>query len=509
MGALGLGVCARASGQEPPQPRNSLPESTKTTGSETVRVCLRLDDGMPFLGEANLRLKASEGATVAPVSENMGNYQFTGVAPGHYVVEVSAAGFLGQQLSTDVTAGNGQRALFVVMVRRTDEANPAEATEEKTRTTGSAVASADRRSEKEAPSPLPPTEGRDYWRDHELEKVVPPVETGVACPAERVLAGTAHQMSEFVDTMEKFTATEEVVHYAMRKSGEPAQPQKRQFTYVATVTKNRDGIFVVDEFRNGSDATQLFPGNLATRGLPALALIFHPLMARDFDFQCEGMGQRGGRQTWQVHFAQRHDRPMQIREYNINGRIRAVALEGRAWIDPGSFQVVRLETELESPVPEIRLTKEHTVLEYAPVRFAQSGQEVWLPQRAELYVERNEKRYYRMHIFSDFRLFNVETAQTVQAPRGSYSFTNLTDQDVKGELTVMSSVGGAEGRVIKLKFTVPARGRVIKTVGPGKDVDAAEASVVAAQFVYAGEDWAVRVDANLGRESTIDVVVEK
>jgi len=294
----------------------------------------------------------------------------------------------------------------------------------------------------------------------------------------------------------------------VRKSGELDAPEKRQFSYVVTVTQNLLGTFLLDEFRNGSNSTEMFPGHVATRGLPALALIFHPLLEADFEFKCEGMGQWGGREVWQMHFAQRSDHPVRIREYNVNGNVFPVSLEGRAWIDPGSFQVVRLETELEKPIPQIQLTKEHMAIDYAPVRFAQSGQEIWLPQKAELYVERHERRYYRRHSYSDFKLFNVETAQAVQAPRGSYSFTNLTDRDVRGELTVMSKVAGTAGQVITLRFTVPARGRVIKTVGVGKDVNVAGTSVVAARFVYAGEEGAMRVDANLVKESTLDVVPE-
>ena len=517
MGALAFSACGWGRAQEPPQATNSLPESAKKAEGATVRVCLRLDDGMPFLGEARVRMKASQGEELAGVEGSMGEYRFANALPGTYLVDVDAPGFLLQQLRTEVEAGGGQRTLFLVMNRRVVGTGETKAAEPKAEAepTGAATFVAEPKAEAGKAGPKSEMEkaekgaatgARDYWREHELEQVVPPVEPGAACPTDKVLAGTGRRMSEFVSTLEKFTATETVEHYTVRRSGEMEKLERREFAYVVTVSRNVMGTFLLEEFRNGSTDPRLFPAQVATLGLPALALVFHPEISGDFNFQCEGLGSWEGRQVWQVHFKQRSDRQKRMRGYQVNERFHSESLEGRAWIDPGSFQVVRLETELEQPIPEIRLRIEHTAIDYAPKRFSLSEQEIWLPLTAELYVERNDRRFYRKHAFSDFRLFNVETSQAVQAPRGSYSFTNLTDREVKGELTVTSNAEGAEGKIVTLRIALPARGRVIKMVGPGKDVNVPGTSVVAARFVYEGEDGAVRVDANLVTESTLDVV---
>jgi hypothetical protein len=141
------------------------------------------------------------------------------------------------------------------------------------------------------------------------------------------------------------------------------------------------------------------------------------------------------------------------------------------------------------------------------VKFAATGQEIWLPAGAEVYVERQKRRYFRRHTFKDFRLFNVDTSQAVNAPKGSYSFTNLTDTDMTGELTVIPKEG-VPGETITLRFQVPARRTVIKTVGPGKDVSLPVASVGSAKFVHSGEADAVKVDVDLVKETTLDVIPE-
>jgi hypothetical protein len=310
-----------------------------------------------------------------------------------------------------------------------------------------------------------------------------------------------------VGTLEKFTATETIEHYQVNQAGERKGPETRRFEYVVVVTHDEGRKFFVEEFRNGSTEIEQFPAHIATQGLPAIALIFHPLLTTDFDFRCEGLGQWKGQEAWQLHFVQRADRPVRIRSYYVAAHLYPVQLEGRVWIDPGNDQVVRLESELAIPIPDIDLKSERLMIEYGPVQFRSTGKQLWLPYFAELYVERQGKRYYRRHSFADFRLFNVDTSQSMQAPKGSYSFTNASDRDVNGQLTVIPQEG-TNRESVTLRFTIPARGRVFKIVGPGKDVNLPVAAVAAATFAHNGEAGSVKVDVFLVKETTLDVVPE-
>jgi hypothetical protein len=141
------------------------------------------------------------------------------------------------------------------------------------------------------------------------------------------------------------------------------------------------------------------------------------------------------------------------------------------------------------------------------VEFRTQKMAIWLPQKAELYVERRGQRYYRRHTFSNFMVFNVETSQSFQAPKGSYTFINNSDQDIAGELTVIPG-GNTKRDAVILKFVVPARGRVFKVVGPGKDVNLPLTAVESATFVHEGKEESMRVEASLASETTLDVISE-
>ncbi len=216
--------------------------------------------------------------------------------------------------------------------------------------------------------------------------------------------------------LQQFTATEWLEHEQVDGSGEPYRKETRTFTYLAAIEQMRPGMLSVDEYRNGATALESFPAGLATTGLAALALIFHPYYVADFEMTCEGLGQWRGQRAWQLHFRQRSDRPSRIRSYRVKHVGYPVKLKGRAWIAADTHQVVRLETDLAEEIPAIRLRTEHLTIEYWPVQFQKRRVELWLPESAELYFDFRGHRYHRRHSFSDFQLFSVDTSQQIRDP---------------------------------------------------------------------------------------------
>jgi hypothetical protein len=186
-----------------------------------------------------------------------------------------------------------------------------------------------------------------------------------------------------------------------------------------SIEQYRPGYFDVIEYRGNKYSPAQFPDGVETRGLPSMALIFHPNNAENFAMSCEGLGQWNGTPAWQVHFRQRPDKPKTIRAYRIgeNGPSYPVALRGRVWIAADSYQIVRMETDLVAALPEIRLFVDHIVVEYGPMRFKNRNVEMWLPQSAELYSDWRGKRMHRRHSFSNYMLFSVDEKQYISEPK--------------------------------------------------------------------------------------------
>jgi hypothetical protein len=469
-----------------------------------LKICLRLENGTPFGGVMRVRLLPSEGDEVAgdPTGSD-GETIFRNLRLGTYFLEASAPGFVTVRRAMSVDSGHGVQTLFVTMkstvpLARLPEASPASSASPGSNPVAPVLAGSNLLSPVATRGAVPAS-----WIPPDFDAAVPEVDSAVACPLPDILKVAGERALEFVANLEKFSATEHVEHFKVDAAGARGSPDARSFDYVALVSRNHWGLFQLDEYRNGSVDPAQFPAGIATVGLPAMALVFHPLLASDFDFKCEGLGQSGGRSAWQIHFAQRPDRPSRIRQYIIQKNSYPVAIKGRAWIDPGTDQVVRLESELMKPIPEIALKNERLSIEYGPVDFRSNGQRLWLPQVAELWAERGAARYYRRHTFTNFKLFTVATDQSIQ-PKEAYVFANISDRDIVGTLTVFP-VPGTIKQPVSITFTIPAGKTIFKTVGIGKEISLPEGSVGSATFSHNGPEGSVTVNAYLTNDSSVDV----
>jgi hypothetical protein len=468
-------LLAQQAPKEKAGPHSSNPNST------SLKISLRLPDDSAFSGLADLQVANSEGGQViGKATESEGDTLFSDLAPGTYSIEASAPGFLSAKQSVEIKPGHGLETIFLVM-------KPEEFL--------GAVSVAFPTANENAAWHIPPG----------VDEVIPNVLPGVSCDLPVVLHGVGERLTQLVSNLEKFSATEHIEHFRVDNSGVLRARETRSFEYVVLVLQNPVQGFQLDEYRNGSTDPRQFPAQIATEALPVMALIFHPLMVSDFKLTCEGLGEWAGRPAWQVRFEQRQDRPNRIRYYKINDNYYPVGLKGRAWIDAGTYQVLRLETDLIQPVKGIELARERLSIEYAQVQFHSHDLQLWLPKTAELYWERHGRQYFRLHEFSDFKIFSVDTDQKFQRPKESYSFTNTSDRDVPGVLLV-NPVSGSKFKPVSIEFTVPAGRSIFKTIGTGKDVSIPGEMVGSARFVYKGPAGSVKVDAYLATESTLEVV---
>jgi hypothetical protein len=257
----------------------------------------------------------------------------------------------------------------------------------------------------------------ESWIPEDIDRAVPPVASGVACSLPAVLEGAGQRIVELVQNVDRFTATEVLVHQEVNHSGRAGRPVTVKFDYLVSIAEGRNGFLQVDELRNRSHSLEPFPSHIATTGTPSLVLIFHPRYINDFRTKCEGLGEWHGQPAWQVRFEQRADRPDHICSFIVDGAMYNVNLRGRAWILEDSFQVARLETDLEESIPKIRLRLNHESIEYRPVISSSKNLQLWLPFSTELYMDFRGRRFYRKHSFTDFKIFSVDMQFQISDPR--------------------------------------------------------------------------------------------
>ncbi|HEY1467860.1 MAG TPA: hypothetical protein VGF61_02365 [Candidatus Acidoferrum sp.] len=227
------------------------------------------------------------------------------------------------------------------------------------------------------------------------------------CAVENVIPGASREVREFVENVNRISATELVEHERMNKDGVVIEQKHHKFNYVAEIQETRPGILNMDEYRDGSPGQSGFPGELSTVGITSLVLIFHPYHVKEFAMTCEAVNWQG-HPAWKVHFEQRPDQPARMSALRVGDASYSIFLKGIAWIDQQNYQIVHLETDILKPVPAVRLTTEHQVLDYGPIQFEQKKLRLWLPLDAEIYLDVNGKRFRHRHTYSDYRVFSVD-----------------------------------------------------------------------------------------------------
>jgi hypothetical protein len=270
------------------------------------------------------------------------------------------------------------------------------------------------------PEVAPTTEVNWAPPDVDAEKL--DLDLSASCQLGEVMPSASRRIQELVQNVDRFTATENIEQFELSPMGLETSRETRKFGYVVEMRQVGKSDLDVQEYRNrwmptekirGYPQRTEFPGNIATVGLPALALIFHPDLQARYDFACEGRGSWQGRAAWVVRFQQRPGQVNSMLTYHVGSRSIAVGLKGLAWIDTESSQIVAMESDILRPVPEVQLSRDHQLIEYGPVRFRSKPLQLWLPKSADWYCSLEGHRFHRRHTFSQFLLFSVDDKQKI------------------------------------------------------------------------------------------------
>jgi tetratricopeptide (TPR) repeat protein len=248
----------------------------------------------------------------------------------------------------------------------------------------------------------------------------------VSCRLPTVLSGAQNRMMQQLKNFERFTATEHIEHEEINSHGVPQDAKFKDFSYLVFVKRPPSHLVYLDETRDGSDSVANFPTSLATTGLVGLGVaVLTPVYSTDFDFTCEGLSSWRQQAAWQIRFEQKKDVRPRVRTWRKSGILYSIPLKGRLWIAANSYDLLHLESDLRDSIPKLDLTKDHLIIDYGPVPFEHGHQKLWLPWKAEMFMELHGHRYHHRHTLTNYLLFSVESEDHIGSPVASWSEPNL------------------------------------------------------------------------------------
>jgi len=397
--AIELALLAVLIGPEAGSARQTL--TPAQNGLQTGTIIVDGNDGGLQLVHAPVVIRVHSEAVHVDLNATVGNLTVAGfddLPVGQYLVEITVSGFDPAQISVPVSSEQVAKVSAEVIP-------------------GASPSILLRLSATPSAQPLDPVRAMGPLLTNAGANA-PMGEEASACPLQEVIQNTSKRLEEFVENLNRISAIEVLEHERLDKHGKVVEREKHKSNYVAIIEENSAGALNVNEYREGAGgASSGFPRDIATLGMPFLAMIFHPSHLDEFALRCGGAGVWRDQPVWRVHFQQRKDRPARISDFQVGNRIVPVLLKGTAWIDTQNYQIVHLETELLEPIPQVKLYTENQALDYGPVRFQDSKMSMWLPQEAEIYLESGGQHFHHRHIYSEYRIFSVEVGQKIGSPK--------------------------------------------------------------------------------------------
>ncbi len=137
----------------------------------------------------------------------------------------------------------------------------------------------------------------------------------------------------------------------------------------------------------------------------ALRMLFDP--ASDAAFRLEGVDLTNGHETVRISYQVPQETSRRTINYN-NEKITTTAYRGRCWIDPASFNVVRLEDKAFNIPEGFPVRRSEGAVDYELQEIA--GRKYWLPVHAEMMMVQGGGNLYTRNVieFKKYRKFEAE-----------------------------------------------------------------------------------------------------
>jgi hypothetical protein len=186
-----------------------------------------------------------------------------------------------------------------------------------------------------------------------------------------------------------------------------------RFRYIV-IPHPEDEIPTFEEYRTEFNGNPVADSDL--RRLPLItydfasaALFLSPPDQQDSLFRYFGTQKFRNRQCHVLGFAQNPQRARRLNIFHFRGKKGVLLVQGLAWIDSQTFQVLRISTWLLAPRPDLGLERQISTVEFFPAAAGGTEKLLWLPRDVIVFVDCRDIHAYNVHHYSNFKLFKVES----------------------------------------------------------------------------------------------------
>ncbi|MGB7266921.1 MAG: hypothetical protein WBC92_15510 [Terracidiphilus sp.] len=231
-------------------------------------------------------------------------------------------------------------------------------------------------------------------------------------PETSVIDLAQKQIKTYLSKLADVHCTETVVQEKLAENGHVEASAKEQFDYLIMMSGHEDD-FQMSESRIETPGWRhklLSTPMLLTNGMATALLVFDPYYRSSFNFQALPEEQIDGRPAIPIHFAHIAGRRTPA-ALALRGREYPLELEGTAWLDKNSGEIVKVDATLLHDMSDIGLHSLKIHVEYKPMKLGTDASQIMMPALAVVDVTSARQHWRNTHFFGNYRSFSADVEQ--------------------------------------------------------------------------------------------------
>jgi hypothetical protein len=220
------------------------------------------------------------------------------------------------------------------------------------------------------------------------------------------------QITAYLDKLADLHCSETVTQQKLSVNGHVEATERAKYDYLIMMSGTGDE-FQLNESRVEAPSDHGKKSHLPmliTNGAATVLLVFHPYYRNSFLFALGKDETTNGRTVLPIHFTQIPGRRSPA-ALALRGREYPLELQGTAWLDSRSGEVMKVEASLLNDMSDVGLSSLHIQVEYKPGRPNLDVGSLTLPALAIVDVTTPRQHWRNTHVFDNYRGFSIETEQ--------------------------------------------------------------------------------------------------
>lgn len=225
------------------------------------------------------------------------------------------------------------------------------------------------------------------------------------------------RVDSFFRNTPNLVADEDVRQQELSSTGAVNLAQDIRDEYLILLHRNRNGARL-DEYRmdlKGNRVEELSTDRhylirspfFVTSGFALSCIYFSTALQLESTFRYLGEQRVGRQNTYVVAFAQRPNATTTVTMRGSGGTEAQMLVQGVAWVDKNTFQIIKVRTDLLAPRPEIGLDRQTTDVTMSEVRLRDITPPLWLPKVVNVYVRFYAQNFKNEHHYANYRRYHV------------------------------------------------------------------------------------------------------